>query len=273
MKTRNSSIKAAITAMLAILLLLAGCRQIWHTEPDKEIPPPPSAKPIEIVGNSLVPLGVTTQLEAQFVSGSSGSEEETPTITQWKTGDSAIASVDANGVVTGVALGSTFIQAISKDNENSPLHTLTVYQVSLHGGSEVGVGGSIVLVPKVEPAIGTEAIDLGAIDWQVEPDNGTVAITVDPNTGEVTVTGVVEGEVTLVGTDENGGSTEVTIEVVDPWIDGVAYLAKGDTTDLSLVGTYPSGTAINWGSAPPPQEDLQPLPLIPPPESRLNLPG
>ena len=148
-------------------------------EPASEGDPSESSDPSEspsITGDSTVTAGATIQLAAAGFSG---------TVT-WSSSDPSIATVDANGVVTGVAAGVATISAACDDQVATLDVTVTKVAASIDGSRLVAVGGTTQLA----------AHDFaGDVTWASRDSS---CATVDENG---LVTGVSAGSVWVNATD------------------------------------------------------------------------
>lgn len=134
--------------------------------------------------------------------------KEGATIT-YESSDSAIATVDNNGKITGVAAGDADIKAKADGKEASakikvkPLEVLEVTGVSISGQSQMTVGTSQTLSVTLEPAGATTGLSF----LSSAPDVATVS-----STGKVEALAV--GNATITVTTANNKSATLAIEVV-----------------------------------------------------------
>jgi len=123
----------------------------------------------------------------------------------WSSNDQKIATVDANGLVTAVAKGSTKIKATSGDGKKYKECSVTVevYKPSSvtvgPAGGSVEVGKTLQMQLTVEPA---EALPGAKITWK---SSKTAIATIDQNG---LVTGVAIGETEISCVVENGGTSK-----------------------------------------------------------------
>ncbi len=150
----------------------------------------------------------------------------------WKTGDSSVATVDANGTVTAVKSGETTITVTTNDGGKTATCKVAViariYPVEsvLLDKAEVTIteGETAELIATVKPDNATDK----SVSWK---SGDTSVATVDENG---TITAVIPGETTITVTTTDGGKTaecKVTVsERIYP-VDSVSL----DKTSLSLV--------------------------------------
>ncbi len=92
---------------------------------------PPTFVSLDINGADMVSIGLTDQLEA-IATLSDGKTYNVNSNVTWTSSSSAIATVDAMGVVTGVALGDVTITATAKnDSSIVATHNMTVTDATL----------------------------------------------------------------------------------------------------------------------------------------------
>jgi uncharacterized protein YjdB len=165
---------------------------------------------ITVTGDNTITVGATSQLTAKATS--STGEVVAATFT-WTSSDPAVATVDANGLVTGVAGGTSDITAASKNV--SGFLTVTV---STTGG---GGGGG-----------GDTETSGNNLSWPVVFVNGTgvtgLAVSADPGVRPIAA--------------ETAAAAELAaIPFASP---SAAFWYTGNATDAS--GYYLQGTANTW---------------------------
>ena len=115
----------------------------------------------------------------------------------WTSEDSSVATVDANGVVTGVGAGTATITATTQSGNKTASCAVTVVNVMLDKTSEsVKVGETVTLTATVSSRLSSQAVN-----WTSSDDN---VATVDANG---VVTGVSVGTVTITATTVSGNYT------------------------------------------------------------------
>jgi hypothetical protein len=185
--------QAWIVALAALTLLgLTGC-------PEEENEDPPVPDPVvTVTGDHGVEQGASLTLAASTADGADSSYA-------WTSDNDAIASVDADGLVMGVAAGETVVVATGADTGVSGEHAVVVIPVLepedpaviVIGEMVVSVGYTIALVAET---LGGE--DSG-YDW-ISSDEGLATVS------DGVVTGVDAGEVVITAT---GVATAVTGDI------------------------------------------------------------
>ncbi len=181
-------------------------------------------------------------------------EDATDEIT-WSSYDSAIATVDAKGIITAVKTGTTFIQATSasgrvavlKINVKEGLTSVTLKPEE----TEVEVGQTITLAPEFTPVVAYDK----SMTWTVA--DSSVAKIEPEGTSNVKVTGLVGGVTLVKGVAKDGGfvvsclvkvkekSTAVTVNPT------TKYLQKGKTFTIKAEVTSETATdkSITWSTS------------------------
>ena len=171
---------------------------------------------------------------------------------EWRSGDTAIGMVDANGRVTGVNTGTTTITAASGDivgttvDARPAVQTPQVYFQYKNGEiQEVGEDGQFVLEQSDQGRFVLEGSQATPY-WKntVDPTSGTSTFNIFAGTGEVmlnktgTATGWVIDEGTLYGEEMHIVDFQVkiipsTIDVLYAYVDGIEM----GKTPLALTGS------------------------------------
>lgn len=142
----------------------------------------------------------------------------------WRSGDTNVATVDQNGNVTAVGVGSTTITATAGGKNATCKITVTAKPVPIEGialsNAEVSVGRTIQLEPVFTPANTTQR------DVKWSSSNNMIA-TIDAN-GRVR--GVAEGKVTITVTSTVNSTISATCVVTvtpakdDPVVPGIGAI-------------------------------------------------
>ena len=204
-------------------------------------------------GTASVPRNGTLQLTAEL--RDAGGSLLTGRAVTWSSSAPAIASVDAGGLVRGLALGTATITAASEGItgtatitvENPPVASVTVRPAA----ATVIAGNTVQLTAETRAADGT-LLTGRTVTWQ---SSATATATVD---GEGLVTGVQVGLATITATSE-GASGQAIVQVQHRPVSTVtvsppsAGLTIGDTVRLSAVlaandGTVLTGRRVTWTS-------------------------
>ncbi|HTC24939.1 MAG TPA: Ig-like domain-containing protein [Gemmatimonadales bacterium] len=234
-------------APLLAVLMLCGCT----AEPLG----PPNLVPVATVtvapASPVVSVGAKAPL-TPIPLATNGDTLSNRTFT-WASGDAAIASVDAQGVVTGVAAGSTQITATAEAKSGSV--TLTVSTTAVNSvtvtptTTTVDVGGTATLTGA---AFATGGAPLPGRVFSWASSNTSVAAV----TSLGVVHGIAPGTATITGTSE-GKSATATVTVVIAPVASVtitpvpATVGIGETLQLTATlkdaGGHPlSGRTVTW---------------------------
>ena len=199
---KNNLFRQAILLVAAVLLSTS----FWSCSKDEEPVPEPTPPVVSVTGVTLnktstsIQVGGTETLTATVSHKDAANKKVT-----WKSSNAAIASVDANGKVTGVKAGEATITVTTEDGGKTATCKVTVSdkEIKVTGvklnKSETSllVGGNETLTATVLPEDATNQ----NVTWK--SDKPEIA-TVDAN-GKVTAVKV--GEATITVTTEDGGKT------------------------------------------------------------------
>lgn len=175
---------------------------VWRTS---EVPVP---VPSVVVGGPVaVRVTESIRLQARTVNGTDSGYD-------WSTSDTAIATVDAQGTVTGVAPGEVVITATGQDTGRLGTWGVHVFEeveppkpdprVTIEGGLSVNVGGTLQLTAKT-----SDGVDSG---YAWASSDGAVAL-VD---ADGKVVGVSAGEAIITATGQDTGASGAHGVVVVP---------------------------------------------------------
>jgi len=186
-----------------------------------------------------VSVGYTMQLE--YVVSPGGATDKSVI---WSSGDETIATVDANGLVSGLQLGTTTITATTNDGGFTDACLVTVTPVAVSG---VSLDTTNLTLAKWESeqltaTITPEDAENKAVTWS--SDNESVAV-VDASGY---VTGMGPGVATITVTTIDGGHT-ATCEVTVTGGTGVAHETFTNLTASSVdysSGSYIGDNSQNW---------------------------
>ena len=164
-------------------------------------------------------------------------------VVTWKSDNEAIATVDANGVVTAIAVGETTITATTTDGSNlSASCKVTVIPTLANSitldKTEVSfkANETVTLTPTILPATTTNTV----VVWTTTDEKVAV---VDAN-GEVTAIGVGEATITATTTDGSNLSASCAITVL-PTPGDVNNDAVINVTDVMTVASYILGRTVD----------------------------
>ena len=182
----------------------------------------------------------------------------------WKSSNTSVATVDANGKVTAVAKGTANITATATDGSNKSATCAVTVKISVTGVSvnhstlSLNVGGTYSdLTATVLPADASDK----SVTWS---SSNTAVATVDASTGKITA--VKAGTADIVATTTDGSKTaKCTLTVKDVVTYSLAitpanssvyvgstltYAAKLTTTTNGTPATTTlSNTAVTWSSS------------------------
>lgn len=179
----------------------------------------------------------------------------------WKSYNTAIAKVDANGTVTGVKEGTTFIQVTAYNGKVAG--PTTVIQVIVRDGVKgisldsyektVYVGNSITLSPIFNPATAYNK----EVKWSVA--NSKIASVKASGVSNARVTGVKPGTTLVTGTTTDGGYSVACLIVVKakPKVNDTKvtvspktkYLKLGKSFYVTARVTGTSNKKVKWKSS------------------------
>ncbi|MDE5642060.1 MAG: leucine-rich repeat protein [Muribaculaceae bacterium] len=166
-----------------------------------------------------------------------GAEDATDKNILWKTSDENIATVDASGVVTAIAVGEATVTALAADGSGVKAEckvTVTptlVESINIAGlATSLKKGRTLELQAEVLPATATNA----TLRWSVS--DSSVA-TVDQR-GVVKAVSAGEVNVKAAATDDSGIATVYTLTVIPP--------TKGDSNDNDVVTITDAVNTANY---------------------------
>ena len=220
---RNNLLRQAILLVAAVLLSTS----FWSCSKDEEPVPEPTPPVVSVTGVTLK-VGGTETLTATVSPKDAANKKVT-----WKSSNAAIASVDANGKVTGVKAGEATITVTTEDGGKTATCTVTVSATSVavtgvtlnKTETSIFVGGSETLTATVAPADATNQ----KVTWK--SDKPEIA-TVDAN-GKVT--GVKAGEATITVTTEDGAKTATCKVTVTIPVTGVTLNKTSITIAVEVI--------------------------------------
>ncbi len=226
-------------------------------------PVPVSSVAITPPNPDTVFIGYTTQLTA--VTKDSIGGILTGRVVTWKVTNTSLATVNANGLVSGVAAGPTQVTATSEGQSASntlvsmkaPVGTVTVTP-AVDSVTNSGAASTKALTATVKDVKGTVVTDR-AVSWTSAP--GAVATVAPASGASTTVTGKSVGSAQVVAVSETKADTSaikvilaVTVVQVSPAAPTLS-LAQTPTVQLTATtkngGTVITGRTITWTSSDP----------------------
>ncbi len=168
--------------------------------------------------------------QSSEISASVAPSDATNKTLTYSSSDPAVASVDANGVVTGIAAGTAEITVKAADGSNQQsVLSVQVYDIAVSADRVVEKGGTISINVRIIPDGATEAT------FAYASSNEEVA-TVDAN-GLVTA---MNYGTTVISVTDGTVTESITITVVDADASVTnTQLKKGDTAEVQIT-VYPA---------------------------------
>ncbi|TOI47677.1 hypothetical protein CGI59_24025, partial [Vibrio parahaemolyticus] len=207
--------------------------------------------------NASVPAGLTQQMHADAVLDNSTIIDVTQNETlTWRSSNPSIATIDANGLVTGVVAGSVTITAEGVNNDGS----------TVKDTATITVTDAVVKALQVTPANETTPVGLtkAFTAKAIFTDNSTRIVTNDPTinwsssdtdiatiiTGQISGNGVAKGEmsgtVTITAKGAAGGTTfegSATLTVTNAVVTELQVTPTTETTPVGLTKAF-TATAV-----------------------------
>src|SRR5205809_2124463 len=222
-------------------------------------PPPAAVASVSVSpASASVSVGQTVQLAAT-PKDANGNPLTGRTMT-WSSGNTAVATVSASGIVTGVSPGAATITAASEGQSGSAAITVTSVPVA-----------SVAVSPASASVQTGQAVQLTATpkDANGNPLSGRTIVWMSSNTAAATVntsgrvTGVAAGSATITATSEGKSGTAAITVTAPPAAAPVATVAvspasasvaAGQAVQLSAVtkdsaGTVLTGRTVTWASS------------------------
>jgi len=173
-------------------------------------------------------------------------------VVTWASSNTAVATVNGTGLVTGVAAGSATITATSEGKNGTAAVTVSVVPVAsvtvapATASIPVGQTGQLTATPK--DASGA-TLTGRVVTWA----SGNTAVATVSGTG--LVTGVAAGSATITATSEGqSGSAAITVTAVVTNPGTVSDLAVASVTDSSVAVSF---TEVNDGTGQPASYDIR----------------
>jgi acid phosphatase type 7 len=244
--------RAGLLALTLVLIALVSCAK---NNPTKVVPPGtvPVASVTVAPASATIVTGATTTLTATCKAADGDPITGRPVT--WSSNHTNLATVDANGVVTGVAAGDVVITATCE---------------GVNGGANITISAVPVASVTVTPASGTLSqggtgqLTATPKDGSGTPLTGRVVTWSSDNTAVATVnasgrvTGVAAGSATITATCEGKTGTSAITVIVLPVASvtvspASASVDAGSTVQLTATpkdgsGTPLTGRTVTWSS-------------------------
>ena len=199
--------------LIRLSAALAGVALVWACGGDSPTAPPtpeparPATVTVSPTTAELTALGATVQLTAE-VRDQNARVMAGVTVT-WSSGDTSVATVDASGLVTGVAEGTATITASAGSASGSAVVTVTQSVASVEVSPSVAdlaaLGATVQLTAEAFDANG-HAVAEAEFSWE-SSDNSVASVDASG-----LVTGVAEGTATITASAGSAsGSAVVTV--------------------------------------------------------------
>jgi uncharacterized protein YjdB len=215
---------------------------------------PPVASVVVSPSGPSIPMTTTRQLSATL--RDAAGNVLTGRVVTWSTSNSAIADVNATGLVTGVAVGSATITATSETITGSTTATVTpvpVATVTVAPTPASVVGGQTVQLTATTRDASGNVLTGRAVGWS----SANQSIARVNSTG--LVTGVAAGTTTMTATSEGRtGTAQVnvspapvaTVDVTpNPASVGVGQTVQLTATPRDAAGNALGGRVVAWSSS------------------------
>ena len=246
--TSSTPSVATVDAVGAIATLSPGATNIMATSEGKSgvaslvvIPPPVSSVSVAL-SQSVVSPGRTAAATVTL-RDVNGIVLTGRTVT-WTTSAASVATVDAVGNISAIAIGSTTISATAEGKSGSALLTVQlppVATITINGATSIAPGVFTSFSATLKDASGATLTDR-TVTWTTS--NAAVATV---STGGV-VSGVSPGAVTISATSEGKtGSATVTVKyaIASVTFTGSSRVKVGDAYPYSATARLADGTVVN----------------------------
>lgn len=182
---------------------------------------------VNIISISLSPkelnlhIGDEALLQAEIKPSNATNQNVT-----WKSSDTSVATVDANGKITAVSEGSCIIYVTSEEGEKKAFSTVVVKENVIPVSSisfaktkyTISEGDKLALVPTIQPSNATSQ----KVTWK---SSDTSVATID---SKGILTAKKSGTVTITATTEDGNKEASVTVTVNPQEEKVVYMEEID---------------------------------------------
>ena len=257
MQMKNYVLRQAALLVAAVLLTTS----FWSCSKDEEPVPEPTPPVVSVTGVTLNKTSISLLVgDSETLTATVSPKDAANKKVTWKSSNAAIASVDANGKVTGVKAGEATITVTTEDGGKTATCKVTV------SDKEIKVTG--VKLNKSETSLlvgGNETLTATVLPEDATNQNGTwksdkpEIATVDAN-GKVTAVKV--GEATITVTTEDGGKTatcKVTVSDTEIKVTGVTlnktetsiFVGGSETLTATVAPADATNQKVTWKSDKP----------------------
>ena len=226
--------------------------------------PPPTQAPVILEKirispeNLPLPVGVEVQYEAKGMY-SDGTTKDLTAEVSWSSSDNAIATIDATGKVTSVAVGTATISAVfgelsasTKVMVNKELVTdLASIQLTFANGGISATVPAETTGSLIATAIMTDGTTFKANRWVTFSSSNEDVAKVAKFQNYVAVKAIANGDSVITAAYESVTSNIVKISVIDTALESIivspqnSELLKGETERYSALGIYSNGDEVD----------------------------
>lgn len=177
---------------------------------------------------------------------------------EWSSNNTAVATVDSTGKVTGVAVGTAVITAKSKDNPEKQAVCAVTVAASVIPVQSVEITGPSTVKVNEEKALQVTITPTNATNQKLYYSSSDDTVLIAASDGKIL--GRKAGKATVTVTSDDGSHTDTYEITVTADTDITAIRINGATHTLSGKGTFtslnavltptnPTNSAVNWTSS------------------------
>ena len=242
-----------LSAALAGVAWASACGD-GATEPPPPDPPRPTTVTVSPATAELTSLGATRQLTAE-VRAQNGQPMAGAAVS-WSSSNAAVATVDAQGLVTAAGNGTATITATAGGVSGTATVTVaqTVSAVAVSPATDTLVAGDTVRLAAEATDANGHAVAESEFEWA---SSDTLVARVD-DSGLVTGAAAGEAEITATSSGVTGRAQVTVVAPVPTTVavtpDSVVFTSIGQTEQLSAEvrdqsGRVMAGVAVSWASS------------------------
>lgn len=210
-----------------------------------------------VTGITQLPVSLTVDIGSPqtLTAAVIPSGADNPEIT-WSSDNGSVATVDSNGLVTGISAGTAVITATSVDGGYATSCNVTVQFIHVTGilslplVSTLGVGQTLTLTPSIYPTNASDkSVAWSSSDPSVASIDGSGVVTANaPGSATITVT-TNDGSITA--TTESVITVVIAVSNID--ISGISaiYVGENATLSASIQPMDAANKQISWWSSNP----------------------